>query len=195
MVSSRTPEACRTHRTGAKNSEESGGVMTKPREFALLLLIASGAWSAARAQTGVAQTTAPFEAQRFDVVPDSVYPPVYPPLARQARIMGDVKVLVGVRQDGSVASAEVVSGHPMLKQAALDSAQRSTFLCRECKGAVTLFTVTYTFGFRVDGEGIDCSAKRSRAAKCLGLWRCGGWYSPPPPKVAVGQTQDRVMVL
>jgi len=161
--------------------------MTKPREFALLLLIASGAWSAARAQTGVAQTTAPFEAQRFDVVLDSVYPPVYPPLARQARIMGDVKVLVGVRQDGSVASAEVVSGHPMLKQAALDSAQRSTFLCRDCKSPATLFTVTYTFGTRIDLDDPDCSnTTRHRAAKCFEL---------PARKPAVGQTLDHVMIL
>jgi TonB family protein len=169
--------------------------MRQPREFALLLLIASGAWSVAHAQTDMPQAAAPSEAPRFDVVLNDVYLPVYPPLARQARITGDVKILVGVRQDGSVASAEVVSGHPMLKQAALESAQKSTFLCRECKGAVTLFTVTYTFGFRIDGAEIDCSAKRLRAAKCLGLWKCGGWRSPPPRKAAVGQTLDHVMIL
>jgi hypothetical protein len=84
----------------------------------------------------------------------------------------------------------------MLQQAALESAQKSTFLCRECKGAVTSFTVTYTFGFRLDGGDLDCSApKRLRAAKCLGLWRCGGWHSPPPRPAAVGQTQDHVIIL
>jgi TonB family protein len=87
-----------------------------------------------------AQVAVPWETSRFEVVLNHVYPPVYPPLARQARIMGDVKILVGVRQNGSVASAEVVSGHPMRQQAALESAQKSTFLCRECTGAVTLFT-------------------------------------------------------
>jgi len=170
--------------------------MRQRGQFALLLLIASGAWSAAHIETVTAQVAVPLETPRFDVVLNSVFPPVYPPLARQARIMGDVKILVGVRQDGSVASAEVVSGHPMLKQAALESAQKSTFLCRECKGAVTLITVTYTFGFRVDGGNLDCSAPiRLRAAKCLGLWRCGGWRSPPPSKAAVGQTLDHVMIL
>jgi TonB family protein len=170
--------------------------MRQTRQLALLLFVASGACSVAHPQTTVAQTAETFEAPRFDVVLNNVYLPVYPPLARQARIMGDVKILVGVRQDGSVESAEVVSGHPMLKQAALESAQKSTFLCRECKGAVTLFTVTYTYGTRVDPDGIDCSGpQRLRSAKCLGLWKCGGWRSPAPPKAAVGQTLDDVMIL
>jgi TonB family protein len=170
--------------------------MRPPRRFALLLLVASGAWCAAHVETLFSQAAVPAETPRFDVVLNNVYLPVYPPLARQARIMGDVKILVGVRQDGSVASAEVVSGHPMLKQAALESAQKSTFLCQDCKGAVTLFTVTYTFGTRVDLDGLDCSiATRLRAAKCLGLWKCGGWRSPPTRKPAVGQTLDHVIIL
>ncbi len=161
--------------------------MRQPRQFALLLLIASGTLCVAHAQTDAAQAAASFEAPRFDVVLNNVYLPVYPPLARQARIMGDVKILVGVRQDGSVASTEVVSGHPMLKQAALESAQKSTFLCRECKGAVTLFTVTYTFGTRVDSEDPDCGGSTGRRpAKCFGL---------PARKPAVGQTLDHVMIL
>jgi TonB family protein len=166
--------------------------MRRTRRFALLLFVAC---SVAHPQTSVAQT-AELEAPRFDVVLNDVHLPVYPPLARQARIMGDVKILVGVRQNGSVASAEVVTGHPILKQAALESAQKSTFLCRECKGAVASFIVTYTFALRIDGNGNGCGYPiRVRAAKCLGLWRCGGWHSPPPGKAAVGQTQDHVLVL
>jgi hypothetical protein len=34
----------------------------------------------------------------------------------------------------------------MLKQAALDRAEKSTFECQGCSDAVTLFTPTYTFG-------------------------------------------------
>jgi TonB family protein len=170
--------------------------MRQPRRFVLLLLVAFGAWSAAHLRTLVAQVAVPLETPRFDVVLNDVYLPVYPPLARQARIMGDVKILVGVRQDGSVASSEVVSGHPMLRQAALDSIRKSTFLCRECKDAVTSLTVTYTFAFRVDGGRNGCGyPARLRAAKCLGLWKCGGWRSPPASKAAVGQTQDHVVVL
>jgi hypothetical protein len=37
--------------------------------------------------------------------------PMYPPLARQARISGDVDLVLRIRQDGIIESAEVVSGH------------------------------------------------------------------------------------
>jgi protein TonB len=49
--------------------------------------------------------------------------PVYPPLARQARIQGTVRynVLIGV--DGSVKQTELVSGHPLLAPAAQAAVQ------------------------------------------------------------------------
>lgn len=54
-------------------------------------------------------------------------PPIFAPLARQARIGGDVVIQLAIGRDGKVESANVVSGHPMLKQGALESAQNSTF--------------------------------------------------------------------
>ncbi len=78
------------------------------------------------------------------VVLTKLSPPVYPALARQTRIVGDVKVRVSIRNDGGLESAEVVDGHPILKQAALDSAKDSTFECRDCKGVESYF-LTYTF--------------------------------------------------
>jgi TonB family protein len=99
-------------------------------------------------------------------------PPNYPPLARQAGIMGDVKIQVGVRQDGSVQSAELFSGHPILAPAALDSARKSAFECRGCGEQVTSYPRTYTFGFH-NGGG-DCGGtERVRSPSCLYLWKCG----------------------
>jgi TonB family protein len=43
---------------------------------------------------------------------------VYPPLARQTRISGTVVLKVSVAPDGSVSHVEVVSGHPLLREAA-----------------------------------------------------------------------------
>jgi TonB family protein len=160
--------------------------MRRTRRFALLLFVAFGACSLAHVETLVAQVTPPLDAPRFDVILNNVFPPAYPPLARQARIMGDVKILVGVRQDGTLASAEVLSGHPLLKQAALESARKSTFLCRECKNPVTWFAVTYTFGTRIDPDDPDCSGAPRRTAKCLGSCL---------RKPAVGQTLDHVIIL
>lgn len=77
--------------------------------------------------------------------------PVYPPLARQANIWGDVKVAVTVGPDGTAESA-VESGHPMLKQAALDSATQSHFECRMCSAPLS-YTLVYEFK---QIEGSDC---------------------------------------
>src|ERR1019366_2815858 len=50
--------------------------------------------------------------------------PVYPPLARQARIQGSVILHAIIDKDGRVAQLEVVSGHPLLVQAALDAVKQ-----------------------------------------------------------------------
>jgi TonB family protein len=62
---------------------------------------------------------------------------VAPTLARMANIAGEVRIQLAIRKDGTVASAEFVSGHPVLKQAALESAQQSEFECHDCSQPVT----------------------------------------------------------
>jgi TonB family protein len=79
------------------------------------------------------------------VVLRQLFQPVYPPLARQTRITGDVELILEVKADGGLESASVVSGHPLLKQAALDSARRSQFECRNCTQGVRSFQMFYSF--------------------------------------------------
>jgi len=74
-----------------------------------------------------------------------LFPPVYPSVAKQTRITGDVQVALLVRPDGSLESATFVSGHPLLKQAALDSAQHSQFVCKDCGKELRSFQMTYSF--------------------------------------------------
>ncbi len=50
--------------------------------------------------------------------------PVYPPLARQARIAGTVRLHAIIAKDGSVQRLEVLGGHPLLVQAALDAVRQ-----------------------------------------------------------------------
>jgi len=85
-----------------------------------------------------------------DAILVSLSKPVYPPLARQADIYGDVRVAVTVRPDGT-AKAAVESGHPKLIQAALDSATQSHFECR----VATLCSYTLVYAFK-QIEGSDC---------------------------------------
>jgi TonB family protein len=82
--------------------------------------------------------------------------PVYPPLARQANIYGDVSVAVKVHPDGTTEVA-LERGHPMLKQAALDSAQKSRFECHECDSTVT-YQLVYSFRL---AKGSDCCSAMS----------------------------------
>jgi TonB family protein len=50
--------------------------------------------------------------------------PVYPPLARQTRISGTVRLHAIIGKDGTIQSLEVMSGHPLLQQAALDAVRQ-----------------------------------------------------------------------
>jgi protein TonB len=50
--------------------------------------------------------------------------PIYPPLARQTRIAGTVRLHALISKSGSVESLEVLSGHPLLVRAAMDAVQQ-----------------------------------------------------------------------
>lgn len=50
--------------------------------------------------------------------------PVYPPLARQTRISGTVRLHAIISKDGTIKELEVVSGHPLLQQSALDAVRQ-----------------------------------------------------------------------
>ena len=95
------------------------------------------------------------------VVLAKLTPPVYPPIARVAHISGEVVLALGIRRDGSVESANVVSGPPILRQAALDSAQQSQFECRGCGESATSYSLSYTFRL-VD---VGCCATTEELAK------------------------------
>ncbi len=50
--------------------------------------------------------------------------PLYPPLARQTRISGTVRLHAIIGKDGTIQSLEVLNGHPLLQQAALDAVRQ-----------------------------------------------------------------------
>lgn len=50
--------------------------------------------------------------------------PVYPPLAKDLRLQGKVKVQVVISKTGMVESTNVVSGHPLLVQAAINAVKQ-----------------------------------------------------------------------
>jgi periplasmic protein TonB len=76
--------------------------------------------------------------------------PVYPPLARQARIQGSVVLHAIIDKEGRVAQLEVVTGHPLLVQAALDAVKQWRYKPTQLNGdpveVDTTITVTFTMG-------------------------------------------------
>lgn len=53
--------------------------------------------------------------------------PIYPPLARQARIQGTVRFTVRIAKDGRVNDIQLVSGHPLLVKAALNAVKQYVY--------------------------------------------------------------------
>ena len=111
----------------------------RPIGRVLLLGIVVAGWAA------FAQTNSHAEMPKGDAVMVTLFNPNYPPLASLANITGDVGLKLGVGNDGSIESAVVVSGHPMLRDAALDSARKSRFECPGCREPVTSYSLTYSF--------------------------------------------------
>jgi TonB family protein len=59
---------------------------------------------------------------------------MYPVLAREARIEGTVKLSFAINPDGSVAEVQALSGHPMLKTAAIANVETWRFRPGDGKG-------------------------------------------------------------
>ena len=74
--------------------------------------------------------------------------PIYPPLAKQARISGVVELSAVIGKDGRVQDLKVIKGHPLLVQAALDPVKnwvyRPTLLNGEPVEVSTTIDVNFT---------------------------------------------------
>ncbi|MEN3332297.1 MAG: periplasmic protein TonB [Blastocatellia bacterium] len=76
--------------------------------------------------------------------------PAYPPLAKTARVSGAVVVEVTVDEDGKVISARAVSGHPLLKDAAVNAARAWMFTPTTLQGTPVKVIGTITIYFDLD---------------------------------------------
>lgn len=80
--------------------------------------------------------------------------PVYPAIAKAAQVSGDVVLQVEIGTDGKVSKTVILSGPPMLKQAAVDAVAKWTFKPYERDGQVMPVTATVTVKFRL-AEPVD----------------------------------------
>jgi TonB family protein len=89
--------------------------------------------------------------------------PVYPPLARQARIQGTVVLQVVINKSGDVENIQLFSGHPMLAQAAIDAVKQWKYkpylLNGEPVEVETRVTVNFTLPEKRPAEGVVGDAR------------------------------------
>ncbi len=81
--------------------------------------------------------------------------PPYPALAKAAGAEGSVQVAITVNENGEVTTTEAVSGHPLLKEAALEAAKEWKFKQTELAGKPVKVQGLLTFNFTLDGNGLD----------------------------------------
>ena len=128
--------------------------MKKYLVAALLLLISL-------ASLGAAQVT-PQRVRVGDTVMASQVvtkaPPVYPPLARQARIQGMVILKVQISKTGDVENIQLVSGHPILAPSAIEAVKQWKYkpylLNGEPVEVETNVTVNFTLSDKPPAEGV-----------------------------------------
>src|SRR5574341_650290 len=73
--------------------------------------------------------------------------PPYPPIAKAARASGAVQVQVTISEEGRVIEAAVISGHPLLRDAAVQAARQWKFKPTELSGVPVKVQGVLTFNF------------------------------------------------
>lgn len=76
--------------------------------------------------------------------------PVYPLIAKQSRVVGMVKVDIVVNETGKVEVAKASSGPTLLRQAAMDAAQKAKFAPTLKAGAPVRVTGFLQYEFKLD---------------------------------------------
>jgi len=78
-------------------------------------------------------------------------PPVYPPLAKQARVSGVVQLKVIIGKDGAVKEVTAISGHPFLRQAAIDAVRQWIYQPTLLNGEPTEVSTEVAVNFTLSG--------------------------------------------
>jgi protein TonB len=76
--------------------------------------------------------------------------PIYPAIAKAARVEGTVIVEAIISAAGRIESARVISGPPMLQRAAIDAIQAARYKPYRLNGEATTVETTITVNFRMD---------------------------------------------
>jgi protein TonB len=78
--------------------------------------------------------------------------PIYPPIAKQARVQGTVVLAATISKNGTIEGLKVVSGHPMLTQAALDAVRNWRYQPTYLNGEPVEVETTINVNFSLTGS-------------------------------------------
>jgi TonB family protein len=90
--------------------------------------------------------------------------PRYPPVARGAGVQGAVQVQVLISETGDVIQATAISGHPLLRGAALEAARQWQFKPTEVSAKVVKVQGILTFNFTLVNNDNQASAEAAKRA-------------------------------
>lgn len=110
------------------------------------------------ATNSAAKAAQPETPTPLEVSPDAVQAllikrvaPVYPPLARQARIQGTVILNIVINRSGEVRDLQLYSGHPMLAPAAIEAVKQWRYRPYEQNGQPVEIKTTVQVNFTLPG--------------------------------------------
>lgn len=76
--------------------------------------------------------------------------PLYPAIARVARIQGSVQVQIDISETGAVTNVTLLSGHPLLREAAMRAAKQWLFIPTELNERPVRAIGVLTFNFKLN---------------------------------------------
>lgn len=135
---------------------------TTKAALSALLLLACTVTAAGQGAGGhaPAQTQGADEQLKSKVI--SKPAPPYPAVAKAARASGQVVVEITVDESGRVVEAQAVSGHPLLRHAAVEAARKATFSPTLAEGRPVKVSGKITYNFTLDlgaAAGFDDAGK------------------------------------
>jgi TonB family protein len=106
-------------------------------------------------------------------------PPIYPPIAKAARVEGTVVLEATISKAGAVVGARVISGHPMLQQAALDAVKTWHYQPYLLNGEPIEVVAAVNVTFALSGQSGDDSASGAQTAAATGSTTEGAPQAAP----------------
>lgn len=136
------------------------------RRMAVFMRSSQPAQSRVATTTPVAGALTPAEGIRFSggVLQGNAahrIQPQYPAIAKAAGVEGPVQVQITINEEGTVTAAEAISGHPLLREAAVDAARLWSFKPTELQGKAVKARGTLTFNFTLDKNSSQANSVSS----------------------------------